>query len=178
MNKNDKSKIVKFLSEELSESKLYVFAEFSGLSVTEIEDLRKGIKKISGRVMVVKNTLLKRAFQTLSISMDEAGKFMEGPNILIWSRTGDESEIIKEILRFSRNSNKIKVKFGVLNNAFLNSEDIEHLGKLPGKKLLQAMLIGSIRAPLSNVVYNVKYPLTRLVMVLKTFSEKKEKGNG
>ncbi len=178
MNRDDKARILKFLSDQLSESRIYVFAEFSGLSVAEMEDFRRSMKKLSGRVMVVKNTLFKRFFQSSSISMDEAGKFMEGPNFIIWSRTGDEAEIVKEVLKFARSSNKIKVKFGVLNNAFMDSGSIEQLGRIPGRKVLQAMLICSIRAPLSNLVYNVKYPLTRLIMVLKTFSEKKEKGNG
>ena len=178
MNKDDKSKILKFLSDEISNSRFYIFAEFSGLSVSEMEDFRRDMRKSSSRVMVVKNTLLKKAFQTLSVSMDETGKFMEGPNILIWSRTGDELDTIKHVLNFARSSNKIKIKFGVLNNTFMDSETIEQIGKLPGKKTLQALLIGGIRAPLSNLIYNVKYPITRLIMVLKTFSEKKEKGNG
>ncbi len=178
MNKNDKAKILKFLSDELNKSKVYLFAEFSGLSVSEMQELRKEIRKVFGNVMVVKNTLFKRVFQTLPVSMDEADKFMEGPNILIWSRTGDESEIIKEVLRFAKRSNKLKLKFGILNHLFLDSGSIEQIGNLPAKKILQAIVISGIRSPINNLVYNVKYPITRLIMVLKTFSEKKGEKNG
>ena len=176
MNKTDKAKILKFIIDELGSSKVSIFAEFSGITVKGMEELRMEMKKHSSNVMVVKNTLARMALQ--SCSLDEATKFMEGPNVLIWSNTGDECEIIKEVLKFSKSSGKIKIKFGVLNNALMEVDTLEKLGNLPSKKTLQAKVIGGIKAPLSSLVYNVKYPLTRLILVLKTFSEQKEKGNG
>lgn len=176
MNKKDKTQLLKFLSQQLESSKISIFAEFSNLSVREVEEFRKEMKKHSTKVMVVKNTLMKMALQSRSI--DEAIKFMEGPNILIWSNDGDEAEVVKEVLRFSKFTGKIKIKFGVLNNMFLQMDQVEKLGNLPSKKILQAMVIGGIKAPICNIVYNVKYPVMKLILILKTFSEKKEKGNG
>lgn len=176
MNKTEKAKILKFLTEELKASKISIFAEFSRMPVKEMEELRKDMKKHSTNVMVIKNTLVKMVLQ--SSSMDQGLKFLEGPNMLIWSRTGDETEILKEIIRFEKSSGNIRIKFGVMNNAIMEYETLEKLSKIPSKKTLQAMVIGGIKAPLTNLVYNVKYPLTRLIMVLKTFSEQKEKGNG
>ncbi|MCM8822177.1 MAG: 50S ribosomal protein L10 [Candidatus Omnitrophica bacterium] len=175
MNKTDKVRLLKFLTEEINASKVSIFAEFSRLTVKGLEDLRKEMKRYSTRVMVVKNTLVKMALK--SHFLDEAAKFMEGPNMLIWSKNGDESEIIKEVLKFSKSSGNIKLKFGVLNNELLNVETLEKLGSLPSKKTLQAMVIGGIKSPLSGLVYNIKYPLTRFILILKTFSEQKEKGN-
>jgi large subunit ribosomal protein L10 len=177
MNKSEKESLLKFLTERLSSSKVSIFAQFSGITVKEMEQLRKDLRKCSGNVMVVKNTLTKMALRLCS--MDEAMKFMEGPNLLIWSQTGDESEVIKETLKFVKASaGKLRVNFGLLNNLLVEPETLEKLGKLPSKKIVQAMVIGSIKSPLSNLVYNVKYPLTRLILVLKTFSEQKEKKNG
>ncbi|MCM8759413.1 MAG: 50S ribosomal protein L10 [Candidatus Omnitrophica bacterium] len=176
MNKKDKQQLLEFLSEQLKLSKISVLAEFSGLSVKETEEFRREMKKHSSRVLVVKNTLMKMALQARSL--DEATKFMEGPNLLIWTDKGDEAEVVKEILKFSKSSGKLKIKFGLLNNAFLPVEQIEKLGSLPSKKTLQAMVIGGIKAPLSNIVYNVKYPIIRMIMILRTFSDKKEKENG
>ncbi|MCM8764027.1 MAG: 50S ribosomal protein L10 [Candidatus Omnitrophica bacterium] len=173
MNKTDKVRLLKLLTEELNASKVSIFAEFSRLTVKELEKLRKELKKYSTRVMIVKNTLVKMALK--SRSLDEATKFMEGPNMLIWSKNGDESEIIKEILRFSRSSGNIKVKIGILNDELMNAKALEKLGSLPSKKTLQAMVIGGIKAPLSNLIYSVKYPLSRFILILKTFSEQKEK---
>lgn len=176
MKKTEKEKMLKFLTEELKASKISILAEFSRLSVKEMEELRKEMKKHLTKVMVVKNTLVKMAIQ--SCSMDKEVKSLEGPNMLIWSRTGDETEIIKELLKFEKLSGTIKVKFGIMNNNLMEYETLEKFSKIPPKRTLQAMVIGNIRAPLTNLAYNVKYPLTRLIMVLKTFSEQKEKKNG
>ncbi|HOK80699.1 MAG TPA: 50S ribosomal protein L10 [bacterium] len=173
MNKSDKAKLLKFLSDEIDSSKVTIFAEFSKLSVKEMEQLRREMKKYSTKVMVVKNTLIRKAFQTFGL--DEAMKFMEGPNVLVWSKTADESDVVRELLKYSKSSGKIKVKFGILNKSFVGVDTIEKIGTLPSKKTLQAMVIGGIRAPLNGIVYNIKYPITRLMFVLKTFSEKKEK---
>ncbi|MCX7705917.1 MAG: 50S ribosomal protein L10 [bacterium] len=175
MNKRDKIQLLKFLTDQLEDSKISIFAEFSRLSVKEMEEFRKEMRKHSTKVMVVKNTLMKMAFQ--SRSLDRVTRFIEGPNILIWSSGGDESEVVKEILKFSKDSGKLKIKFGILNNMLLETEQIEMLGSLPSKRTLQAMVVGGIKAPLSNFIYNVKYPITRLILILKTLSERKEKGN-
>ncbi len=173
MNRQEKSELLKLLLEELASSKVSIFAEFSGLSVKNMEELRKELKKHNARMMVLKNTLAKIALQ--SFSLNEAADSMVGPNMLIWSRSGDESEIIKQVLKFSKDSGKIKIRFGIVNEAFTGLEAIEIIGSLPSKKNLQAMVIGGILAPVSGLIYNIKYPLTRLILVLKTFSEKKEK---
>lgn len=173
MNKNDKVKLLKFLSDEIETSKVSILAEFSKLTVKEMEELRKEMKKYSTKVMVVKNTLMRKAFQ--SFALNETMNFMEGPNVLVWSKTADESDVVRELLKYSKISGKIKVKFGILNKSFIGVDTIERIGTLPSKKTLQAMVIGGIRAPLNGLVYNIKYPVTRLILVLKTFSEKKEK---
>ncbi|MCM8825556.1 MAG: 50S ribosomal protein L10 [Candidatus Omnitrophica bacterium] len=176
MNKSDKVKLLGFLKEELNASKVSIFAEFSKLTVKGLEELRKEMKKHSTRVMVVKNTIARKALQFCSL--DEATRFMEGPNMLIWSKNGDECEIIKEVLRFSKTSGNLKIKFGILNNELIDLETLERLGSLPSKKTLQAMVICGIKGPLGSLVYNIKYPLTRVILILKTFYEQKEKGNG
>jgi large subunit ribosomal protein L10 len=175
MNKSDKEKWVKFLTGEFGESKIVIFAEFLGLSVKEMEELRKETRKNAAKIRVVKNNLVKKAFQ--SLSRDEACKFMEGPNMLIWSKTGDESDILKGLIKFAKTSGKVKVKFGILNDAIVESAMLEQLSRLPSKKMLQAIVIGKIMSPFSALVYNVKYPVSRLILTLKTFSEKKGAGN-
>jgi len=174
MNRSDKEKWVKFLIEEFKESKVVIFAEFTGLTVKEMEQLRKEAKKVSCKVRVVKNNLVKKSLQFLS--KDEACRLLEGPNILLWSRSGDESEILKGLMKFAQVSGKVKVRFGILNQEFVENDYLQHLHRLPSKAVLQATVIGRIKSPLAALVYNVKYPLSRLILVVRTFSEKKGAG--
>ena len=120
---------------------------------------------------VIKNNLVKKSFQMLS--RDEACKFLEGPNILLWSREGDESEVIRNILKFAEGTGKVKVKFGILNHAFVENEYIQQLGKLPSKMVLQGTVIARIKSPLAALVNNIKYPVIRMILTVKILSEKK-----
>ncbi len=143
MNKKDKAQLLKFLTEQLENSKVSIFAEFSKLSVREIEEFRKEMRKHSTKVMVVKNTLMKMALQ--SRSLDEASGFMEGPNILIWSKDGDEADVVKEVLKFSKSSGKLKIKFGILNNVLLEMDQIENLAAFHQSGHYRRWSLGQLR---------------------------------
>ena len=171
MNKEDKGKLIKFLTEEFKTSKIIIFAEFTALSVKEMEQLRRTIKGISCNLRVTKNNLVKKTLQ--SLAKDEACKCLSGPNAIIWSKAGDESEVVKSISKFARGSGKIKIKAGFLNDNFVEKDFLDRLSSLPSKKVLQAMVIGGIKSPLSKLVYNVQYPFSRLILTLKTFSDKR-----
>ena len=58
----------------------------------------------------------------------------------------------------------------------VEKEFIDQISRLPAKKILQATVISNIRSPLTALAYNIKYPLSRLILTLKTFSEQKDKG--
>lgn len=171
MTKSDKEKWLHFLLEEFSASRMLVFAEFSGLSVKEMEKLRREIKKLSCQVKVMKNTLVKKTFQAMS--KDEACKFLDGPHVVVWSRTGDEAEVLKSLVGFAKSSGRLKLKFGLLNSDIVDTQFLDTLSRLPSKKTLQARTVGSLKSPLVRLIGGVQYPLMHLVLCLKGLEKKK-----
>jgi large subunit ribosomal protein L10 len=159
------------LTGELETSKIIIFAEFGALTVREMEQLRRTLKDIACSLRVVKNNLVKKTLSALS--KDEACKYFEGPNVIIWTKAGDESEVVKGIAKFAGASGKIKVKAGFLSSGLVGKDFLDKLLRLPSKKVLQAIVIGGIKSPLSKMVYDVRYPISRLILTLKTFSNKK-----
>jgi len=171
MTRSDKEKLLRELLEEFSASKMLVFAEFSGLSVKEMEKIRKEIKHFSCRLRVLKNSLVKKAFQTME--KNDASHFLDGPHLVVWSRTGDEVEVLRNLAAFAKNSGKVSLKFGILNDEIVDAGFLEALSRLPSKKALQARAVGSLVSPLVRLTGALRYPVTRCVLCLKELEKQR-----
>ena len=176
MNKKGKEEIVKWLTEELKESRMYILGNFSGLSVSEMQNLRESIKEKEGLIKVVKNTLLERTLENLS--QDKAVDYLEGPVFIAWTKDGDEVEILKSIYSFRKKTGKIEVKGGALNNNVVDGEFFEKLSKLPPLKEIQAKIIYDIRFPVIRLINSIKGPVVKIVNIVNQIKEKKERENG
>jgi len=176
MNKSQKEEIVKWLTEELKESKIYILVNFTGLSVSEMQNLRESIKEKEGSIRVIKNTLLERTFKNLS--QDEAINYLEGPVFIVWTKNGDEVEILKNIYSFSKKTGKIGVKGGLLNNKIVDEKVFEKISKLPSIKEIQAKVVYDIKFPVIRVINSIKGPVIKIVNIVNQIKEKKERENG
>jgi large subunit ribosomal protein L10 len=171
MTRNEKEKWLRVLLDEFSASRMLIFAEFSGLDVQDMERIRKEIKKLSCQIKVLKNTLVKKTFQAME--RESACKFLAGPHVVIWSRTGDEAEVLKSLTGFAKRSGKLTLKFGILDNEVVETAYLESLSKLPAKKVLQAWIVGSLNAPFARIINGAKYPMTHLVHCLKAIEKER-----
>ncbi|HOM26485.1 MAG TPA: 50S ribosomal protein L10 [bacterium] len=170
--KKRKEEVVKKLTEEFKNSKINILGSFSNLTVSEMQKIRDSIKEFGGNVMVVKNNLIDIVFQNLS--KDEVCKFISGPSFVIWSSKENEIEIIKSVLNFQKDTGKIEIKGGLLNGEVIEKDKIDQIGKLPGKKELQGMVITMIKMPTVRLVNSIKSPMTKLINVLNQIKSKKE----
>ncbi len=170
MTRGDKEKAVQSLSEKLSKAKAVVLAEYRGLKVSEITELRKEVKKISGDLRVVKNRLVKKAIQ--GTVMDVLKSELKGPLALAIAQ-GDPVELTKVLARFAGNLEALKLKAGFLGTSLLSRQDIDRLSKLPGREELFAKLLGSIVAPASRLVGVMQGVSRKLVIVLHQVVVKK-----
>jgi large subunit ribosomal protein L10 len=170
--KKRKEQLVKKLTEEFKNSKINILGSFSNLTVLEMQKMRDNIREVGGNVMVLKNNLIDLIYQNLS--KDEVCKFINGPSFVIWSSKENEIEIIKSVLSFQKDTGKIDIKGGVLNGEIIGKDKIDQLGKLPGKKELQGMVITMIKMPTIRLVNSLKSPITRVINVLNQIKSKKE----
>lgn len=172
MKKDKKIDLVKMLTEELKLSKLNLLVNFSGLSVSEMQDLREQVNE-NGKLMVVKNSLIERTLKDLG--QNELCEYLEGPIFVVWTVEKDEMGIIKKLVGFKKRIGKIELKAGFLNGEIISTEEIESIGKLPGRKELEALVVSYIKMPVVRVINSLKYPAIKMVNVLNQIKEQKEK---
>jgi len=168
--REQKNIIVKDLAEKLKESKAIVFSDFKGLSVKNMTNLRRELRKEDISFDVVKKTLVNIALKETGIEMD-ANK-LEGQIALAISK-GDEVVAAKIIAKMAKANENLKIVGGFLGVKKLTSEEVNALAKLPSKKELLAKLVGTLNAPTSGLVNVLAGNLRSLINVLNSIKEAK-----
>ncbi len=170
--RQEKEKIVKNLVEKLKAMKSVVLANYFGLKVNEVDELRSKLKKEGGEYLVVKKTLLKIALEETGINGVDLKKF-EGGIALAF---GFEDEILpaKILYEFRKKHEALEIFGGFLGNKFLEKEEIISLAKLPTKNELINQLIASIRGPIFGLINVLSSPLRSFTYILKAIQQAKE----
>ena len=167
LTKDQKKQIVKDLSEKIKSAKSVVFADFRGLKVKDLNELKRELRKADSSFKVLKKTLMNIALKDAKIEYDT--KKLEGQ--IAMSFSADEITAAKIIDTFSKKNENIKILGGILGTQVMDAAQVKSLAKLPGKVELLAKLVGTINAPVSGFVNVLAGNLRGLVQVLKAISE-------
>ncbi len=163
-----KEGIINKLEEDLKGVKSLVFIDYYGLKVREIEELKKKLKEKSCKYVVAKKTLLNIVLEKIGLGHVDLTK-LEGGLGLAYSLE-DEIMPIKVAFDFAKTHEALNVRGGVLNEDFLEAEDAKALSVLPTRQELIAKLLGTIKAPISNLTYVLKGNLKGLVYILSNIN--------
>jgi large subunit ribosomal protein L10 len=145
------------LKERLERASMVVGAEYRGLTVKEMQDLRRKLREGGLEVKVVKNTLLRRA-------ADEAGKadvskVVEGPTALAITY-GDPIEAAKAITGYAQTAPQaFSLRGGYMDGAVLSVDDLKSLTTIPPRPVLISQFMGTIQGPLASFVGLIDAPL-------------------
>ena len=160
----EKEKIIQDIQKKLSEAKAIVFADYSGLKAKETEALRKLFKKAKGQYLITKKNLFKIILGKIGFK-DMDPEIKEG-GISFAFHNQDEILPAKILNDFSKEHKALKIRGGILEGRFIDSEKIQEIAKLPGKEELIAQFVYLTKAPLSGLVGVLKGNLRGLVCVL------------
>ena len=160
-------KQVELLKEKIAQAKSLAIIDYSGTSANDQVELRRAIAAAGGEVLVTKNTLIDIAVGTGKLS-----KSLEGMNAVVFSNQ-DEVAAIKALFQFQKDSEKLTIKEGYMDDSVLTPAQVAALSKLPGKNELIAMLIRTLQAPATGMVNVLKANQRGLVYALKAIAEKK-----
>jgi large subunit ribosomal protein L10 len=163
VSKQKKQEIVKELAEKLGRQKAVVFADFTGLKVKDLADLKSKLRKQDAEFKVAKKTLMKVAFKEKGIAVDPES--LAGEIALVMGYN-DETAPAKMVYEFSKTNQNIKILGGLLENKLLAADQVLNLAKLPSKPELLAKLVGSISSPSRNFVGVLQGNIRGLVTVL------------
>ncbi|HHV80144.1 MAG TPA: 50S ribosomal protein L10 [bacterium] len=170
--KEEKVLVVENTLEKLNKANGFIVAENRGLVIKDVETLRKNIKAKNGEAKVIKNTLFNIALKKKGVNLNGSKSLLEGPNMFIFSY-GDEIELLKEVIRFSKSKEKLVPKGMFLEGRLYEGSQLEEISKLPPKEVLLAIVLGGIVGPIVSLVNVLQAPMRDLLYVLNGIKEKK-----
>ncbi len=135
----NKKAIVDEIKSNIQNSESVVVFTYQGLTVSELSDLRRELKKTDSTVKVYKNTLFKRALDDLNINLDG---FLEGPNAILFGK--DLLEPIKVISKFVKDHENANITVGIINGAKADLDVIREYATIPSREGLLTMLAGGM----------------------------------
>ncbi len=162
MLKSDKERVVTELTERLKSTSTLFVADYRGLSVTEIDDLRTKLIEHGARFSVIKNTLTRRAAEAAGAEALLA--MLEGPTAIAFIEAdGDLVAVAKALADSARTTKILQIRGGLLDGAPIGEEEIKSLATLPPTDVLRVQVLGAITAPLMTVVGLISAPVRDLL---------------
>ncbi|MFQ3621252.1 MAG: 50S ribosomal protein L10 [Spirochaetales bacterium] len=164
-----KLKAVKDLKDRFESYKGFIFTDFRGLSVEQITKLRQELRKLNAEYKVIKNNYAQIAFQQLK--KPDVSSYLMGPTAIALANE-EAPQVAKSLLEFAKETS-VKIKGGLVEGAVFDEKQIVQFSKLPSRAELLSSLMGTMRAPVQNLVYVMNGVTTKLVRTLKAVAEKK-----
>ena len=162
MRKEHKELVVAELTERLRTSESVIVADYRGLTMPQIDELRTELLKHGAKFTVVKNTLTRRAAEAAGAEALLA--LLEGPTAIAFLETdGDPVAVAKALGAAARETRVLEVRGGVLEGRAITAADVESLAKLPPLDQLRGQVLGAVTAPLYTIVGLFTAPLQNLV---------------
>lgn len=167
----EKISMLKEVRTKLSGSSFFILTNYQGLSVAKSDDLRKRLRDAKASFQVVQNKHFGMAAKECGLpSIDTA--MLSGPSALVWGE-GDVVAAAKVLKAFIKENEKPAIKVGGLQGQLLSPADVESLAALPSREVLLAQVVGTIAAPMSQLVGVLQQKVASVLYVLQASAEKK-----
>jgi large subunit ribosomal protein L10 len=171
LNLEGKKEVVAEFSARLAKAQTIVLAEYRGLPVGKITQLRAKARASGVYLRVLKNTLARRAVQ--GTPFEKLADQMVGP--LAYGVSDDPVAAAKVLHAYAKENDKLVIKGGAMPNQVMSAKDIGNLAALPGREELLAMLMGTMQAPVAKFVQTLNEVPGRFVRTLAAVRDQKEK---
>ena len=171
LNLEEKQAVVAEIGAQVAQAQAIVVAEYRGLGVAAMTDLRKKARGSGVYLRVLKNTLARRAVaETPFAGLSDK---MVGP--LAYGICSDPVKVAKVLHEFARSNDKFVIKAGALANQVMSAKDVANLATMPSREELLAKLCGTMQAPIATFVRTLNEVPGRFVRTLAAVRDQKEK---
>jgi large subunit ribosomal protein L10 len=161
MQKEDKARVVAELTERLRSADTLIVADYRGLTMPQIDDLRGKLLEHGAKLTVVKNTLTRRAAKDAGAEALLA--LLEGPSAIAFIEAdGDMVAVAKALADSARDTKVLAIRGGILEGKEISADDVDELSKLPPLEILRGQVLGAVIAPLTQLLALVNAPLQNL----------------
>jgi large subunit ribosomal protein L10 len=165
MLKSEKERVVEQLAERLRSTDTLMVADYRGLTMPQIDELRSRLLEAGARFTVVKNTLTKRAAEQAGAT--SVLELIEGPTAIAFLEAdSDPAAVAKVLNETARAHDVLVIRGGLLEGDLVGDAEIKRLASLPPADVLRAQLVGAVAGPLTTVVGLFTAPLRDFVGVL------------
>jgi large subunit ribosomal protein L10 len=147
-----------------------VVAHYSGLTVAQMQNLRRQMKQAGATVKVAKNRLAKIALEGTDVAT--IGSLLKGPTLIATS--SDPIAAPKVAVDFAKAHDKFVILGGAMGKTSLNPDGVKALASLPSLDELRAKIVGLIQAPATKVAQILNAPGAQLARVVQAYANKSE----
>jgi len=169
LTRQQKQQIIEQLAEKLKQIKSAVFIDYKGLKVSQLRELRKKLRLVSGELKIAKKTLIDLALKKAQLK-DISSKKMSGQIALAFSQK-DEVSVAKILDKFSKENENLKILGAILEGNFLEENQAVALARIPSREQSLAKLVSAINAPVTNFVSILQANLRNLVFILSNIKK-------
>lgn len=149
----EKQQAVAVIAAKIAESSSTVVADYRGLNVAQVTELRKQLREAGIDFQVLKNSLVRRA--TEGTDYVELNDILTGPTAIAFSK--DDAVAPAKILNdFAKKNDALKLKGGIVEGKVVSMEEVKALAELPSREGLLSMLLSVLQAPMRNFALAVK----------------------
>lgn len=168
LSKQKKNEVVEQYKDWLKNSQSVVLVEYTGATMKDMENIRAQIRESEGEFHVVKNTLMKLAFEASGYPIPEG--LLEKSSAASFAFT-DPAATAKALSDASKDLDAIQVKGGYMGTEFLEAVQVKALADLPPLPVIRGQLLGVLQAPAGKLTRMVAEPSRSMVSVFRAFSE-------
>ena len=170
MNRDEKATVVEQLNDKFSKAKLAVVADYRGLSVPALQEIRRSLRDSNTELRVAKNTLLRRAVKGTSFEAMES--HFQGTTAISVSYD-DPVAPAKALTDFAKSNPQLAIRAAILDGKTLTADDLLALAKLPSKEVLLSKLLSVMQAVPTNFVQVLNGVPSKMVYMLQAIKDKK-----
>ena len=158
------------IKERLGGVSSLVLADYRGLSVKEMQDLRRRLRESGCEITIYKNRLSKIALADLEIS--ELDEYLVGPTAFVLSDE-DPASLAKTLMDFAKEHEALEVKVAYIDAAVMSADEVRTLATLPAREELIAKLLGTMQNPMAGLVRVANGPASAFVRILGAIKDQK-----
>jgi large subunit ribosomal protein L10 len=167
----EKQYLTREYAARLNASPFFIVVDYKGLKVGPMTDLRKRLNRAGSEIHIVKNSIFRLAAKEAGVA--DLNGALTGQMAVVTGQK-DISAAAKVVKNFNAEFDKLKIKFGYLNNNRLESPDIVALADLPSIEVLRGKLLGLLQTPATKLVALLNTPASQLARVLQARVDKGE----
>jgi large subunit ribosomal protein L10 len=169
LNRVAKAAVIDEVAGQLASAQSIVLAEYRGLDVTKITELRRQARAAGVYLRVLKNTLVRRAIA--GTAFEKLADNMVGP--LIYGISKDPVAVAKVMYEFAKGNEQLVIKSGALPNSLLDANGVKALASLPSREALLAKLLGTMQAPVTTFVQTLNQVPSKFVRTVAAVRDQK-----